>query len=41
MKKVDKLKINGEVIEPKNEMVYLGITLDSKLNWDPHIIKKN
>ena len=32
-----KLKIDGNEIEYKKEVKYLGVTLDSKLHWTPHI----
>ena len=34
------LKIDGKEIEFKTEVKYLGVTLDSKLHWTPHINDK-
>ena len=34
------LKIDGKEIEFKTEVKYLGVTLDSKLHWTPHINEK-
>ena len=34
------LTIDGKEIAYKNEVKYLGITLDSKLHWTPHINEK-
>ena len=35
-----KLIIDGKEIEFKQEVKYLGVTLDSKLHWTPHINDK-
>ena len=37
IKEVNKLKIYGKVIEYQTSTKYLGLTLDSKLNWTQHI----
>ena len=34
------LRIDGKDIEFKTEVKYLGVTLDSKLHWTPHINEK-
>ena len=34
------LQINGHDINPSDSMTYLGIVLDHKLSWTPHIKKK-
>jgi hypothetical protein len=36
----EKIVINDEQIEFSDEAKYLGITLDSKLNWNSHIQAK-
>ena len=38
--RLKKLKINGFDINPSESMTYLGIVLDQKLSWTPHIKKK-
>ena len=38
--RLKKLKINGVDINPSVSMTYLGIVLDQKLSWTPHIQKK-
>ena len=35
---LDSLSINGSKLELSNEARLLGVTLDSKLTWKPHII---
>jgi hypothetical protein len=30
----EKIKVNGQTIEFSDEAKYLGITLDSRLNWN-------
>ena len=31
--------IKGEELNPENSTVFLGLTLDAKLQWGPHIDK--
>ena len=31
------LHINGNLIQQKNQIKYLGVIIDNKLNWKPHI----
>ena len=31
------LKLNGSLLARKNKIKYLGVTIDQKLNWKPHI----
>ena len=38
--KVDKLIINGGEVEYQNSAKYLGVTIDSKLNWNEHVESK-
>ena len=38
--RIKKLTINGVEINPSSSMTYLGIVLDQKLSWSPHIEKK-
>ena len=38
--RLKKLKINGFDINPSESMTYLGIVLDQKLSWTPHIKKR-
>ena len=38
--RLKKLTINGVDINPSESMTYLGIVLDNKLSWTPHIQKK-
>ena len=38
--KLKKLTINGVDINPSESMTYLGIVLDQKLSWTPHIQRK-
>ena len=38
--RVKKLTINGVEINPAESMTYLGIVLDHKLSWTPHIQSK-
>ena len=38
--RLKKLKINGVEINPSDSMTYLGIVLDQKLSWTPHIEKR-
>jgi hypothetical protein len=33
----EKVKVNGQTIEFSSEAKYLGITLDSRLNWNSHL----
>ncbi|CAK1599173.1 unnamed protein product [Parnassius mnemosyne] len=33
------VNVNGEVLSPVKSTVFLGITLDAKLQWGPHISK--
>jgi hypothetical protein len=35
-----KLIMDGQTIEHKTEVKYLGVTLDNKLSWKPHITHK-
>jgi hypothetical protein len=34
------VQINHTKIQPKEHAKYLGLTIDKKLNWNQHIIKK-
>jgi hypothetical protein len=36
----EKVKVNGQIIEFSSEAKYLGITLDSRLNWNSHLKDK-
>jgi hypothetical protein len=36
-----RVKIGGISIDPVNEVKYLGMTLDNKLNFNTHIKQKN
>ena len=38
--RLKKLQINGHNINPSDSMTYLGIVLDQKLSWTPHIKKR-
>ena len=38
--KVKKIQMNGVEITPTNSMKYLGVVLDHKLSWTPHIQEK-
>ena len=38
--RIKKLTINGVDINPSSSMTYLGIVLDQKLSWSPHIEKR-
>ena len=37
--RLKKIQINGHDINPSDSMTYLGIVLDHKLSWTPHIKK--
>jgi hypothetical protein len=35
-----KIRINNIIIHQKEQAKYLGLTLDSKLTWKPHLLTK-
>ena len=37
---VKKIQMNGDEITPTNSMKYLGVVLDHKISWTPHIQEK-
>ena len=37
---VKKLRMGGKEVIPTTEMTYLGVMLDHKLTWIPHVRKK-